>query len=141
MYFQSGNIQRQIHTLSLGVQQWLWVDQDRQILPRPGTCRSIEQPRWDLSHGPSSKYYLWMQSNKDPEQRNNKLDNINLETHRNAKIRETFTPAIQSTASPSTRPRPLVTMSSLQVWSRLDLEILLEPMSVQYNVSFPKICN
>jgi len=28
---------------------------------------------------------------------------------------ETFTPAIQSTASPSTRPRPLVTMSSLQV--------------------------
>lgn len=51
-----------------------------------------------------------------------------------------YLPAIQSTAMPSTRLMPVVMMSSLQVWSRLALEILFRPMSVQYTVSFPAKC-
>lgn len=40
-------------------------------------------------------------------------------------------PAIQSTVMPSTLPMPLVTTSSLQVWSRLALLMVLRPMSTQ----------
>lgn len=38
---------------------------------------------------------------------------------------------------PSTRLMPVVMTSSLHVWSRLALEILFSPMSVQYTVSLP----
>lgn len=41
------------------------------------------------------------------------------------------TPAIQSTAMPSTRPMPLVMTSSLHVWSLLALLMVLKPMSTQ----------
>lgn len=40
-------------------------------------------------------------------------------------------PAIQSTAMPSTRPMPLVTTSSRHVWSRLARLMVLRPMSTQ----------
>lgn len=43
----------------------------------------------------------------------------------------TPSPAIQSTAMPSTRPMPLVTTSSRHVWSRLARLIVLRPMSTQ----------
>lgn len=46
-----------------------------------------------------------------------------------------LSPAIQSTAMPSTLPMPLVTTSSLQVWSLLALLMVLRPMSTQYIVS------
>lgn len=40
-------------------------------------------------------------------------------------------PAIQSTVMPSTLPMPLVTTSSLHVWSLLALLMVLSPMSTQ----------
>lgn len=43
----------------------------------------------------------------------------------------TSSPAIQSTAMPSTRPMPLVTTSSRHVWSRLARLMVLRPMSTQ----------
>lgn len=42
-----------------------------------------------------------------------------------------ISPAIQSTAMPSTRPMPLVTTSSRHVWSRLARLMVLRPMSTQ----------
>lgn len=42
-----------------------------------------------------------------------------------------LSPAIQSTAMPSTLPMPLVTTSSLQVWSLLARLMVLRPMSTQ----------
>lgn len=47
------------------------------------------------------------------------------------------TPAIQSTAMPSTRLMPVVITSSRHVWSRFAREIRFSPMSVQYTVSLP----